>query len=183
MLTIHQTTGEFTEKFEKKDLKAVVNVPEEPVVVRVDGRRMWRVIENIYNNAAKYAMPSTRIYVDMVANGKVVVLSLKNVSEYPLNITADELTKDLSAETFQEVRKEAVWDFLSQKILRKCRAESLRFILTEICLKLRLLSLKCSQLLQKRKKCDKTMKKRQGIIKYSLSFLRLGIICITILCD
>lgn len=90
---IHQTTGEFTEKFEKKDLKAVVNVPEEPVVVRVDGRRMWRVIENIYNNAAKYAMPSTRIYVDMVANGKVVVLSLKNVSEYPLNITADELTE------------------------------------------------------------------------------------------
>ena len=38
-------------------------------------------------------MPSTRIYVDMVANGKVVVLSLKNVSEYPLNITADELTE------------------------------------------------------------------------------------------
>lgn len=90
---IHQTTGEFAEKFEKKDLKVVVNVPEEPIMVRVDGRRMWRVIENIYNNAAKYAMPSTRIYVDMVANGKVVVLSLKNVSEYPLNITADELTE------------------------------------------------------------------------------------------
>lgn len=90
---IHQTTGEFAEKFEKKDLKAVVNVPEEPVIVRVDGRRMWRVIENIYNNAAKYAMPSTRIYVDVVANGKIVVLSLKNVSEYPLNITADELTE------------------------------------------------------------------------------------------
>ncbi len=90
---IHQTTGEFTEKFEKKDLQAVVNIPEEPVIVRVDGRRMWRVIENIYNNAAKYAMPSTRLYVDMVANGKIVVLSLKNVSEYPLNITADELTE------------------------------------------------------------------------------------------
>lgn len=90
---IHQTTGEFAEKFEQKDLKAIVNVPEEPVIIRVDGRRMWRVIENIYNNAAKYAMASTRIYIDMVANGQETVLSLKNISEYPLNISADELTE------------------------------------------------------------------------------------------
>lgn len=90
---IHQTTGEFSEKFEKKDLQMVLSVPEEPAVIRVDGRRMWRVIENIYNNAAKYAMPGTRIYADMTANGKVVQFSLKNVSEHPLNITADELTE------------------------------------------------------------------------------------------
>lgn len=90
---VHQTTGEFAEKFEKKDLKAIVNVPEKPIIIRVDGRRMWRVIENIYNNAAKYAMASTRIYVDIVANGQEVVLSLKNISEYPLNISADELTE------------------------------------------------------------------------------------------
>lgn len=90
---IHQTTGEFTEKFEKRDLKIVLNVPEEPVIIRVDGRRMWRVIENVYNNAAKYAMPGTRIYADMSANGNTVRFSLKNVSEYPLNITADELTE------------------------------------------------------------------------------------------
>lgn len=88
---IHQTTGEFTEKFEKRNLTAVVTVPDEPAIVRVDGRRMWRVIENIYNNAAKYAMPGTRVYVDLSMNKNIVLLSLKNVSEYPLNITADEL--------------------------------------------------------------------------------------------
>lgn len=88
---IHQTTGEFTEKFEKKNLTAVVTVPEEPAIVRVDGRRMWRVIENIYNNAAKYAMPGTRVYADLSMNKNLVLFSLKNVSEYPLNITADEL--------------------------------------------------------------------------------------------
>ena len=88
---IHQTTGEFAEKFEKRNLTAVVTVPEEPAIVRVDGRRMWRVIENVYNNAAKYAMPGTRVYVDLSMNKNIVLLSLKNVSEYPLNITADEL--------------------------------------------------------------------------------------------
>lgn len=90
---IHQTTGEFAEKFEKKGLQAVVKVPERPVLIRVDGRRMWRVVENIYNNAAKYAMPGTRVYVDVVSDGKQVQFSLKNISEYPLNITADELTE------------------------------------------------------------------------------------------
>ena len=100
-------------------MKAVVNVPEEPVVVRVDGRRMWRVIENIYNNAAKYAMPSTRIYVDMVANGKVVVLSLKNVSEYPLNITADELTERfIRGDVFKKYGRKRFRTFYRKKSYR-----------------------------------------------------------------
>lgn len=90
---IHQTTGEFAEKFEKRQLQAVVNVPEEPVFVRADGRRMWRIIENIYNNTAKYAMPGTRVYVDLSADAYQVVFSLKNISENPLNINADELTE------------------------------------------------------------------------------------------
>ena len=52
---------------------------------------MWRVIENLYNNAAKYAMPNTRVYVDgEFKNGKVIV-TIKNMSEYPLNFSAEEL--------------------------------------------------------------------------------------------
>ena len=54
---------------------------------------MWRVIENIYNNAAKYAMEGTRIYADLKVEEKTVVFSLKNISEQPLNISADELTE------------------------------------------------------------------------------------------
>lgn len=90
---IRQTTGEFAEKFEKKNLQMVLDVPDYPLVVKADGRRMWRVIENIYNNAAKYAMPGTRVYADLTADGKTVCFSLKNVSECPLNIRADELTE------------------------------------------------------------------------------------------
>lgn len=90
---IHQTTGEFTEKFEKRNLNIVLNLPEHPVMIRSDGRRMWRVIENIYNNAAKYAMEGTRVYADLVEKPDTVEFSLKNVSEQPLNISADELTE------------------------------------------------------------------------------------------
>lgn len=90
---INQTEGEFAEKFEAKDLKVVQNLPDEPAMIHVDGRRMWRVLENIYNNAAKYAMPGTRVYADLWIEEDRVIFSLKNISEQPLNISADELTE------------------------------------------------------------------------------------------
>lgn len=90
---IHQTNGEFSEKFEEKGLQFVINMPEEPVVIEADGRRLWRIIENLYNNAAKYAMPNTRVYVDLTTVGHMVRFSIKNISEQPLNIEADELTE------------------------------------------------------------------------------------------
>lgn len=90
---IQQTSGEFEEKFRARGLKEVLTLPEEEAIVRVDGRRTWRVLENIYNNAAKYAMEGTRVYADLKIEEGYVSFSLKNVSEQPLNISADELTE------------------------------------------------------------------------------------------
>ena len=90
---LNQTTGEFAEKFENKNLTIIQNLSEDSAVIHVDGKRMWRVLENIYNNAAKYAMSGTRVYADLWADDKKVSFSLKNVSEQPLNISADELTE------------------------------------------------------------------------------------------
>ena len=101
---IQQTSGEFEEKFQARNLTEIMNLPEE-AIVRVDGRRMWRVLENIYNNAAKYAMEGTRIYADLQTLDGKVIFSLKNISEQPLNISsAEELTErfirgDLSRST------------------------------------------------------------------------------------
>ncbi|MGN1267460.1 MAG: histidine kinase dimerization/phospho-acceptor domain-containing protein, partial [Dorea sp.] len=90
---IQQTSGEFEEKFAKRRLKEILVLPEKEVVIRVDGRRTWRVLENIYNNAAKYAMEGSRVYADLKVVGYEAVFTLKNISEQPLNISADELTE------------------------------------------------------------------------------------------
>ena len=90
---IQQTSGEFEEKFKARDLEEVMNLPNEEVVIRADGRRLWRVLSNIYNNAAKYAMQGTRVYADLEKKDGMAYFSLKNVSEQPLNISADELTE------------------------------------------------------------------------------------------
>lgn len=90
---INQTCVEFEEKFEEQNLHLVLNMPGEPVNIYADGRRMWRVLANIFNNAAKYAMEGTRVYADLYQTEKEVQFTLKNVSRQPLNISADELTE------------------------------------------------------------------------------------------
>lgn len=90
---INQTCAEFEEKFEDRNLHLVLNMPGEPVNIYADGRRMWRVLANIFNNAAKYAMEGTRIYADLYQTEKEVQFTLKNVSAQALNISADELTE------------------------------------------------------------------------------------------
>lgn len=90
---VNQAVGEFTERMEANNLTMVVSMPDQPAVVHVDNRRMWRVLENVFSNAAKYAMPGTRIYIDLCREAGKVVFSMKNVSAQPLNIKAEELTE------------------------------------------------------------------------------------------
>ncbi|WP_333646893.1 sensor histidine kinase [Lacrimispora sp.] len=90
---IHQTNGEFEEKFALRHLDLVFSLPDESMLIEADGRYLWRVLENLYNNASKYAMERSRIYVDMKKEEDMAVFTMKNISENPLNIQADELTE------------------------------------------------------------------------------------------
>ncbi len=90
---ILQVNGEFQEKFSQQGLTLVQHLPEDPVVIRADGRRVWRILENIYQNAYKYAMPHTRIYVELGTEAVRAVFTMKNISQQPLNISPDELTE------------------------------------------------------------------------------------------
>ena len=88
-----QTSGEFEERFAARGLKFVASYPQEPLYVKADGRRLWRIIENLYRNVEKYAMPHTRVYLDVAREEGEAVVSMKNISEQPLNISAEELTE------------------------------------------------------------------------------------------
>ena len=88
-----QTSGEFVERFEARGLQLVENFPQNPQYIDADGRRLWRIIENLFRNVEKYAMPHTRVYLDLINDGDRVAFSLKNISENPLNISPEELTE------------------------------------------------------------------------------------------
>ena len=88
---INQALGEFADKLEKADLLPVFRQPEESVQMLADGRLVWRVLSNLLSNAVKYAMPGTRVYIDLAQVDHHVVISLKNISREELNVQADEL--------------------------------------------------------------------------------------------
>ena len=90
---LNQAIGEFSEKFETKDLQMVVTFEKKVMCIEADSRRMWRVVENLFNNIFKYAMTGTRVYIDGKTDNKRVMLSIKNISAQPLNIDAAELTE------------------------------------------------------------------------------------------
>ena len=89
--TVNQALGEFSEKLEKAQLTPVFNPPQEPMMMVADGRLTWRVLSNLLGNAVKYALPGTRLYIDLVSVEGQVLISLKNISAEQLNVSSEEL--------------------------------------------------------------------------------------------
>lgn len=85
-----QANGEFAEKFEEKNLDVISNLPREAVIMDLDGKKMWRVLENLYQNVYKYSLENTRVYVDLAVHDNIV-FTIKNISKEKLNISPDEL--------------------------------------------------------------------------------------------
>ena len=88
---LRQSLGEFEDKFREHELQMVENIPEHAHMIFADGRRTYRILENLLQNVYKYAMPGTRVYIDLEHEEQQIRLSIKNISQAPLNISADEL--------------------------------------------------------------------------------------------
>lgn len=94
---LNQTIGEFSEKFEEKSLTPVLRTAKNSMLIEADSRRIWRVIENLFNNIFKYALTGTRVYIDLqemqTEGGRFVTLSILNISANPIKVNTEELTE------------------------------------------------------------------------------------------
>lgn len=88
---IEQSLAEYGRRMEQGNLTVIVNIPDEPPHAMADGRLLWRVLDNLFNNVVKYALPGTRVYITSELDGGEAVISVKNISRDPLNISAEEL--------------------------------------------------------------------------------------------
>ena len=88
---VNQALGEFADKLDRAMLVPVFRHDDASLPMMADGRLVWRVLSNLLGNAVKYAMPGTRLYLDLSKMGGKVILSVKNISREELNIDADEL--------------------------------------------------------------------------------------------
>ena len=88
---VNQALGEFSDHLDRCGLTVMAKLPQEGCMANCDGRHLWRVLSNCLSNVVKYALPGTRVYVDVAKQGQRVEISIKNISAQMLNITAGEL--------------------------------------------------------------------------------------------
>ena len=90
---LNQAIGEFSDRMEEKKLQIIFDGSDVAGMIYADSRRMWRIIENLFQNICKYALEGTRVYLEMkVENGRVIA-SLKNISDRPMNLKGEELSE------------------------------------------------------------------------------------------
>lgn len=87
---LRQMAGEWADKLKEKGLTIVDTIPEEDIILKLDGQQTYRILDNVFSNIYKYALENTRVYVDLERKDKIR-LRVKNISKYQLNISADEL--------------------------------------------------------------------------------------------
>ena len=90
-VVLTQIVGEFSEKAEANQLEMVVECPQPPVEIYVDGRHLWRIIDNLMGNICKYAQPGTRVYITLEKFHGMVIMTFRNISKDRLKMTSEEL--------------------------------------------------------------------------------------------
>ena len=88
---LRQCVGEYSERMNGQNLETILTVPEDEPSIYADGRLLWRIFDNLLGNIVKYAMPGTRVYIDLESADNRVAISLRNISRERINISSDEL--------------------------------------------------------------------------------------------
>ena len=84
---------EMEDKLADSDLIFRWNLPDEKVILSLDGQKTYRVFENLLSNALKYAMPGSRVYVDVINSDEEVEIVFKNISAAEIHPDANRLTE------------------------------------------------------------------------------------------
>lgn len=91
IIMLEQALAEYEDKLTQKGLQIVKRIDREETCIYVDGRMTWRVLDNLFSNICKYALPDSRVYIDIMEEQTIVNMIIKNISEDPLNISGEEL--------------------------------------------------------------------------------------------
>ncbi|MBO0553225.1 HAMP domain-containing histidine kinase [Clostridium botulinum] len=88
---LKQSIAEFEEKIKNSSLKLKFKYNDKKIYANLDGKKTWRVFENLINNIIKYSQPNTRVYIDLIETDTKIIITMKNISHYEMDFTSDEI--------------------------------------------------------------------------------------------
>jgi len=89
---VGQVAGEFEDQFAQRNLTLVLRQPNEPVHIHADSRHLYRALENLFSNAAKYALEGTRVFAEITLHDDKPQFTLQNTSQTPIELSDSEAT-------------------------------------------------------------------------------------------
>ena len=88
---LRQTLGEFEDKISISNLEFIKNIPDKKLIIHADGKKTFRVFQNLISNILKYSLRGTRVYIDVEEKDNFISITFKNISEYSLNFSEEEI--------------------------------------------------------------------------------------------
>lgn len=77
---LRQTLADMEEQIAGSKVTFRTEIPELPVMIMADGQRMYRVFQNLFQNAIQYSLDGSRVFVTLQTDGCLAVASVKNTS-------------------------------------------------------------------------------------------------------
>lgn len=88
-----QTMGDMEDRIESAGIPIKASISDEPMRIVADGNKMYRVLQNLLDNALKYSMVGTRIFLSLEPRGGNAVIAIKNTASYEMDFSAEEIVE------------------------------------------------------------------------------------------
>ena len=114
---IRQTLADMDEDISGSNLDLKINLPNDPVMIRGDGERLYRVFQNVIKNSLQYSLEGSRVYISLYRDDSWTTVMIKNTSKYELGGLGENITQRFVREMLPVPPKAPAWGFPSRKAL------------------------------------------------------------------
>lgn len=92
-MLINQTIASNQDIIEQSGFAVKTTVPDEAVFIMGDGDKLSRVLQNLLDNALKYSLRGTRVYIELSVSERRAQAIFKNTAAEEMQFTAEEITE------------------------------------------------------------------------------------------
>ena len=93
VILVGQVLGDMEDKISAygKEIRTDIQAKDAPI--KADGKKLYRVLQNLIDNALKYSLDGTRIWLTLRKESGYAVLTVRNTASYEMKFSADEITE------------------------------------------------------------------------------------------
>lgn len=88
-----QVLGDMADRINSFGREIRTDISMESAPIYAEGKKLYRVMQNLIDNALKYSLENTRIYISLNEDKGNAVITIKNISAYEMKFTPDEITE------------------------------------------------------------------------------------------